>query len=789
MKEDLSGYARKISGAQAVLGWERLWRLAWPVPAWIALFAGLALLDVLPRLPTWLHALALAIGAVGLILGMVRLLAFRWPNRQEAQRRLEADSGFSHRPLSQLEDRPAAIPDDGMAARLWALQRQRGLALLARLRLAPPAPGMAARDPWGLRFAPLLILVIGIAVGRHDPEERLWRALDPGTDADTPPPLLQIWITPPAYTGLSAMMLKQGYEGDPIRIPAGSKMLAELQGAPRDARLAIDDERQDFNRLDAQSQKIETELTHGRSLSVKTGWRRLGHWPIAVIVDHPPSVAFVDPPQPLPEGKLQVKLAAIDDYGVAELGLILVRQDAGGGETEIRLPGGGQKEVNLEDALDLSANPWSGLKVTVRPIVRDGAGQSAEGEDYTITLSERRFNHPVARAIASVRHHLVANPTARIPVAQAIVAIAEHPDSWGGDLTVFLELATGRARLMRDDSPTAVPSVIDMLWAAAIRVEQGDLQDARDEVDRAVQALQDALAKGASDDEITRLTQQLNGAVARLMQSLARNGANQQQQGTPQQPGGRSITPQQLQAMLNQLNDLAHSGARQAAKQSLDALRALLSQLQAGGAPSPGAQRMSRSLQALQDLAERQRSLLDRSFKRQQQQQQRANGNNNSGDLPELGKFELQLEDQLRNELQQLMNDNPEAGGAAPALDQALRSMSQATQSLQQGQGQAAMDAEGRALDRLQEGERQLGKAMKEGGEGAAGANGSGGNDPLGRVSPSNGALDGNGTKVPSQADIGKAREILDDLRRRAGDAERPAAEREYLRRLLDRLY
>jgi uncharacterized protein (TIGR02302 family) len=767
VKEDLSGYARKISEAQAVLGWERLWRLAWPIPAWIALFAALALLDI------------------GLIVGIVRLFAFRWPNRPEAQRRLEADSGFSHRPLSQLDDRPAALPDDGMAAHLWALQRQRGLALLARLRLAPPAPGLPARDPWGLRFAPLLLLAIGIAVGRHDPEERLWRALDPGADANAPPPLLQIWVTPPSYTGLSPMMLKPGYDGAPIHIPAGSKMLAELQGAPHDARLAIDDERQDFNRLDAQSQKIETEITHGHSLSVKTGWRRLGRWPIAVIVDHPPSVAFVDPPQPLPEGKLQIKVAAIDDYGVAELGLILVRQDAGG-ESEIRLPAGGQKDVTFDQALDLSANPWSGLRVTVRPVARDGAGQNAEGEDYTITLSERRFNHPVARAIAAVRHHLIANPTARLPVSQAIATIADHPDSWGGDLTVFLDLATGRARLLRDDSDAAVPSVIDMLWAAAIRVEQGDLQDARDEVDRAVQALQDALAKGASDDEITRLTQQLNGAVARLMQSLARNGANQQQQQGTQQ-GGRSITPQQLQAMLNQLNDLAHSGARQAARQSLDALRALLSQLQAGGAPSPGAQRMSRSMQALQDLAERQRSLLDRSFKRQQQQ--RANGNNNSGDLPELGKFELQLEDQLRNELQQLMNDNPEAGSAAPALDQALRSMSQATQSLQQGQGQAAMDAEGRALDRLQEGERQLGKAMKEGGEGAAGANGSGGNDPLGRVSPSNGALDGNGTKVPSQGDIGKAREILDDLRRRAADAERPSAERDYLRRLLDRLY
>jgi hypothetical protein len=40
---------------------------------------------------------------------------------------------------------------------------------------------------------------------------------------------------------------------------------------------------------------------------------------------------------------------------------------------------------------------------------------------------------------------------------------------------------------------------------------------------------------------------------------------------------------------------------------------------------------------------------------------------------------------------------------------------------------------------------------------------------------------------VPSQSDPVRAREIFDEIRRRAQDPNRPAAEREYLRRLLDR--
>ena len=774
MKEELTGYARRITSARLVLGWERLWRLAWPVVAWTALFFAIALLDILPRLSSSLHGTILAAFAGGLVYFLSRLRLFRAPSRQEAQRRLEADSGLSHRPLSQLDDQPAAVAGDWMSDLMWQQQRKRGLALLARLRLAPPAPGLPSRDPLGLRFAPLLLLAIGLAVGRHDAADRLARALDPATDSDSPPPLLQIWVTPPPYTGLSPLMLKPGYRGEPIRIPAGSHMLAELQGQERDAQLAVDGDKTPFARLDRQSQKLEADITRGSLLAVRLGWwRSLGSWPIDVIPDHPPVTEFLAPPLARPDGRLQINLAARDDYAVESLGLALTRLDTVSGEVEIRLPGGGQKEITLDQAVDLTAHPWSGLKVSIRPVARDGAGQEGFGESVEMILPERQFRHPVARAIAQLRHVLIADPTRRLPVMQGIVAVAGRPDLWGGDFTVFLQLATARARLALDQSDSAVPSVIDMLWAAAIRIEQGDLQDARDAVDQAAQALQDALTNGASDAEITRLTQELNEAVGRLMQSLAKQAA----QAPPPAPGGqgRVLTPEQLQAMLNQMSDLAHSGARDAARQSLEALRNLLGQLSAGGGMSQGAERLSRSLDALQQMGEKQRALLDRSFRRGQQQ-----------GSPDGAKADEAAENALRQELEQMLEANPEAAEAAPALNQAMRAMKQAGQALQQGQDGAAQNAEGRALDRLQEGARQIGKALAEAGEGTGGA---GGTDPLGRATQGTRGLGDNGVKIPSQSDLGKARAILDDLRRRAGDADRPPAERDYLRRLLDKIY
>jgi hypothetical protein len=73
---------------------------------------------------------------------------------------------------------------------------------------------------------------------------------------------------------------------------------------------------------------------------------------------------------------------------------------------------------------------------------------------------------------------------------------------------------------------------------------------------------------------------------------------------------------------------------------------------------------------------------------------------------------------------------------------------------------------------------------MREGAR-ESGEAGEGGRDPLGRAT---GAASGEGeANVPTQFDPVRAREIFDEIRRRAQDPNRPEAEREYLRRLLDR--
>ena len=59
--------------------------------------------------------------------------------------------------------------------------------------------------------------------------------------------------------------------------------------------------------------------------------------------------------------------------------------------------------------------------------------------------------------------------------------------------------------------------------------------------------------------------------------------------------------------------------------------------------------------------------------------------------------------------------------------------------------------------------------------------------DPLGRPIPGMGADISNRTEVPDKADLQKAREILEELFRRAGERFRSSDELNYLNRLLRR--
>jgi hypothetical protein len=97
-----------------------------------------------------------------------------------------------------------------------------------------------------------------------------------------------------------------------------------------------------------------------------------------------------------------------------------------------------------------------------------------------------------------------------------------------------------------------------------------------------------------------------------------------------------------------------------------------------------------------------------------------------------------------------------------------------------------ASQEEARALDQLR---RRAVSRIDVRSASRYGSNDSAGElDPMGRPPQrTDGPDPGVGVKVPDQIDAQRAREILEELRRRLGEQMRPAIELEYLERLLKR--
>ena len=122
---------------------------------------------------------------------------------------------------------------------------------------------------------------------------------------------------------------------------------------------------------------------------------------------------------------------------------------------------------------------------------------------------------------------------------------------------------------------------------------------------------------------------------------------------------------------------------------------------------------------------------------------------------------------------------------------QAQREMEGAAGALGKGQGEQAVGSQGRALQALREGAQDMMNQMQAQGQGQGPGQGvpqygQNGRDPLGRRQQNAGPDFGDQVKVPDEIDTQRARQILEEIRRKLGDSLSPELERQYLERLLD---
>lgn len=799
--------------ARAALLWESVWRAVWPAVCIAGLFVALGLLDVLPRLPGWLHAGVLAVLAAGFLWSLWRAArSISLPTRLSAERRLESATGLKHRPLQVLSDRLAEGTPHAASAELWEMHKRRMADAVARLRAGVPAPAVARQDPVAVRAGVFILLLVGVAAGWSEPGPRLARALDPEVSLlpTVAEPNLEIWITPPEYTRLAPVFPKSAAADEHLAVPVGSKLTARVSGGSGPPSLVVgDDQRLAFEEVDKSNSQIETTITAGDRLAVEQNGKALGAWAMRVVPDTPPVIAFARPPFATKAPALGIAFTAADDYGIRTARVEMRRTYEGGDvigkeveELELPLPGMNVKDANETSFYDLAPHRWAGLPVAIRLKATDVAGQEASSEPANFVLPEREFDHPVARAIIEQRKRLTTEPEQRKSIYAELGEIAARPGAYEHDTVVFLTLIAARSRLRYERGEAAIPPVRDLLWETALRVEDGKLSLAERELRRLEQELMKALAEDASDEELERLMRELENAMQRYLQALAEELRNrpESEQEMPLDPRMQIIQSQDLQRMLDQIRELMRAGARDAARQMLAQLRNMMESLRSGrmARGNPMAQQSNEMMRQLQEMIQRQSELMNQTFRQSRTM---------SGPRPEQSMQGAQQQRQLQEMLRQFrqMLQRMQQGqqgqqgqegqqGPGQALSQAEREMGRAAGALDQNAPGQAVGPMGEALNQLQQAGRGMMQQMmqqlsRDSGMGLQGQFNplNQRRDPLGRFPPGDEGMDTRDVVVPDEGAIERAQRILDELRRRSGQHHRPRFELDYIDRLLRR--
>jgi uncharacterized protein (TIGR02302 family) len=793
--------------------WERFWPAFWPTFVVGGLFLAAALFDLLPLLPGWLHLLLLIGFAAAFAYALGRIWpALRFPGFMEGLRRIERVNELRHRPLTGLADGLATSAGDPAASRLWEQYRRQIGRGIGRLRVGLPQAGFMQRDPFALRVLLGLVLLVAIVGGWRDAPERLLRALTPNLSslAATGPVSLTLSLTPPTYTNLAPIFLEVGDgagagaadTANALKLPIGTNVLALFQGSSAAPDLMLGTTATPFTAVEPETYQAKAEIRGGDRLAVVSQGRDVAAWPLTVIPDNPPTIGFTAPPGAAERKTLRIAYAATDDYGIASVTGTIRRADGQSGpgkidriELSLSLPATDARQAQQVSYHDLTPHPWAGLPVTIQLTAKDAIGQSASSDTLEIVLPERTFRHPVARAVIEQRKRLIMNPDDRRSVARALYAIGSQPPTYNDDLVVVLGLQVAQRRLtMIDGVEDAVDSVQMLLWELALRIEEGELSVAERELRRLQQELQEALANNAPDEEIERLMNELQEAMDEFMAALTEKLKRdmEQQGGRPHQrqfdPNMMEVHREDLQKLLDRARELAKGGARDAARDLLAQLQEMLENLQAMPFEQQTDPAMAEALQMLDDmdsLAKRQQELLDQSFRHSQQLgegERMPNGDPGAAD-----------QEALRRQLGDLMRRYGEMMGDIPrSLGRAERSMRDATEALEQGAPGQAIEPQTQALGELQKGLQDMANAMMEQLQQQAG-NRPGqdptnqGRDPLGRDENGMGAIDTRDVEIPDQSDVQRARALIEELRKRAGDRARPKVERDYIDRLLKR--
>jgi uncharacterized protein (TIGR02302 family) len=820
-----------LQRAKYAIAWERFW----PVLARLLSVAGLFLVaswaGLWLVLPFVARAIGLGLFALLALGALFPLIRFRWPSREEALGRLDRGTGIRHRPATALTD--TLVSQDPVALALWQAQRERTLASIKRIRAGLPSPRLTIHDPWALRALVMVMMVATYIAAGDERPMRVAAAFDWNGVLSPANIRVDAWVTPPLYTGKPPIVLSAANKealpaAGALSVPAGSTLIVRSSGGTLDV-VAGGGVTEAVPTDQAPKGTNERHFTiagdgtlHVRAPSGQPQWK------FSAIPDRAPTIALATDPERQARGSLQMSYKIEDDYGVtdAHAHFAVRPAEAPKAAAEPRplfeapkfslvLPNARTRNGVGQTVKDLSEDPYAGADVTLTLTARDEAGNEGHSEPFNLRLPERLFTKPLARALVEQRRILALDANQNAQVYTALDALMIAPELFTPETGQYLGLYSVARQLEAARTDDALREVVASLWALAVTIEDGNITDVDKALRAAQEALKQALENGASDEEIKKLTENLRAALDNFMRQLAEQArSNPQALARPLDPNTKVMRQQDLNNMIERMERLSRSGDKEAAKQLLEQLQQMLENPQLAQPGQSGDGDMEQALNELGDMIRKQQQLRDKTYKQgQDSRRDHARGKQGDPSMGDLQQDQQGLRDRLKKLQQELakrgmgqgqqgqkgqpgQDGDPQQGdGDEDGLGQADNAMGDADGRLGEGNADSAVDSQGQALEGLRKGAQSLAEAMQQGdgdgqGDGPgtrAGRQQSGGNqtDPAGRPLRGREFGDDLTVKIPGEIDVQRVRRILEELRRRLADPQRPQIELDYIERLL----
>jgi len=837
--------AQALQRAKYAIAWER----SWPHLARLLTVAGFFLVvswsGVWLALPFVARAVGLGLFLLAALGALFPLVRFRWPSREEGLSRLDRGSGIRHRPATALTDTLGT--QDPVSRALWQAQRERTLASIKRIRAGLPSPRLPIHDPWALRALVAVMLVAAFVAAGDERMMRTEAAFDWNGVLSPANIRVDAWVTPPLYTGKPPIILSAankeagGPQAGPLPVPAGSTLIVRSSGGTLDvfAGGGVTEAKPGEQAPKGTNERHFTITADGtaqvRAPSGQPQWR------FSALPDRAPAISLAKDPERQARGSLQMSYKIEDDYGVIEAQAHFATrrgeapQQKSAAEPRplfappqfpLALPNVRTRNGVGQTVKDLSEDPYAGADVTLTLTAKDEAGNEGRSEPFNMRLPERLFTKPLARALIEQRRVLALDANQNGQVYAALDALMIAPELFTPEAGQYLGLYSISRQLDAARTDAALREVVASLWALAVTIEDGDITDVDKALRAAQEALKQALERGASDEEIKKLTENLRAALDKFMRQLAEQLRNNPQQlARPLDPNTRVMRQQDLDNMIERMERLSRSGDKEAAKQLLEQLQQMLENLQMAQPGQSGDGEMEQALNELGDMIRKQQQLRDKTFKQgQDSRRDRMRGKQGDQSMGDLQQDQQGLRDRLKKLQQELAkrgmgqgqrgeknqrgergqqgqqgqqqgDQGDQDGDGEDGLGQADSAMGEAGSSLGEGNADAAVDSQGKALEALRKGAQSLAEAMQQGdgdgpGQGPgtrAGRQQSGGHqsDPLGRPLHGREFGDDFSVKIPGEIDVQRVRRILEELRRRLADPQRPQIELDYIERLL----